>query len=196
MKITISFEHTELLDYVCQRLAVKGLRPINDDAIRFEKVPPEKVNPDYDPAEDDEPPAEYEVVVDCEGTSRPDMCPMCERSLVAPAVVAAPAPGEVATSAVPGATRKFNAAGQPVNGETGVPKDGLDEELGESLDPPEPVEEPSSEDPDDPSGGIMGLVAQSRRLEQQLEREKAKRPKQPKMIAGESTKPPTPGTGA
>ena len=168
MKIDITLEHSDLINQVMAYLAMQGLKPAGE--IRFIKKKTAKGKLQ-----------EYEIQVSCEAGPIPTSCPICHKASSEPAVKA---------PMLDPSTRPLNdpdlehLRDGPPMAEDPV----LDPELGESMEPPEGSSE-------DAAGqrvpSISTLVAKSRAIEQNAERQGKGRPaSRPTLMSNESTKPP------
>lgn len=193
MNITITFEHEDLLKYVKDLLAVKGLRPKGDIEFRQQKGS-----------------KQFTIAVDCEPAPLLEACPMCQSKLVQGAPVAertksveeAPAPSKPTLVVAEERSYPVDEDGEPVD-----PMSVIDPELGETFDPPSPgegapsvsVSKPSEDEDGEGGGSMASLLAANKRLTAQRTRELEERKRaggqaSPRM-AGESTRPPKPGEG-
>jgi hypothetical protein len=152
MRHTLTLEHTDIIEYATKLLALRGVQPAAPIVFRLRKGTKD----------------EFEAVIDCVPADIPDHCPQCGSRLgQGPAISTEPmtVPAPLNVTALPT---------KPV-----APTTVLDEALGESFDPPGVVE--SGARPSAPpvnvsdAEGMSALVAQSRRLEAQLERERKER---------------------
>jgi hypothetical protein len=162
MKIDITLEHKDLINQVVAYLAMQGLKPAGE--IRFIKKKTAKGKPQ-----------EYEIQISCEAGPIPDTCPTCHKPSKEPAAKASMA------DSIP-------IDGTHAESTMETPTTRLDEELGESMEPPVPSTE-------DAAGqrvpSIQSLVAKSRAIEESAARQGRGRPRGPTLMQGESSKPPT-----
>lgn len=197
-KITITYKHAELVEFIAGMLAVQGLRPMGN--IRF--IPDE----DTDPHEEEE--VRFGVVIDCEPGPLSEKCPSCGVKLanglpVPVAIVAVPHEASVVPLRP---TEKIAAAPPreyPVDEETGAVQDPvvIDEELGESFAPPSPgegvpsVHVSTAEEPEDGGGSMKSLLEKNKQLTavRTREREATLGKRGGRRMPGESTRPPKPG---
>lgn len=175
MKIEITFEQKDLIEQILNILAVKGLKPVHENAIEFIPVSEDK----------------NLIRVECEAAPLPETCPTCRQAPQS----AAPAPLEASVTA-PQAPRHYpveedDQADTPVT---------LSTELGESRMPPQEVvselgpSKPAEDYDDDGEGGFASIRAQSAAIARQKQREQdARRKAQPALMAGETTEPPSSG---
>jgi len=174
MKITITYEEADLLKFIEQMLAVKGLKPRSPIRITEQTT--------FDAAGDANG-HEHLTVVDCEDGALLDVCPLCKGSLVDG--VAAPAPKPVPVPLSPPYTQdEIEEADEQVAEQADV---ALDDSLGESFEPPILDVPPPSKGGD---GGISSIVGASKRLQIQREKEL---PKSQQRMRGESGRPPKGG---
>lgn len=184
-KITMTYQHTELLNTLQQMLAMQGLQPANE--IIFRSVVQEHPAPDVAP--------QFEVVLECIPGPFPPHCPMCGKAHRAlnDAGDAPLAENAVSVKRVALPPREYVAS-------EAMPSV-LDASLEESFEPPSPgegvkratVAAPSEEEADS-NGGLTSLLAQNDRLRRERERERASRRPSlpPKLMPGESLTPPSP----
>jgi hypothetical protein len=178
MKITITYEEADLLKFVAQMLAVKGLKPRQGIKITTTVVPStDNAYPDgYDHA----------IIVDCEDGPLLDTCPLCNGRLSDG--VAAPEPKQPAAVPVPLSPPytqdEIEESDEQVAEQADV---ALDDSLGESFEPPILDVPPPSKGGD---GGISSIVGASKRLQIQREKEL---PKSQQRMRGESGRPPKGG---
>jgi len=164
MKIDITLEHKDLINQILSYLAMQGLKPAGEIRFNRKKTPKGKM-------------PEYEIQVACEAGPIPAECPICHKSSMEP-TAKAPMPSDPSKRPLNDPDLERLRDGPPMV---------LDPELGESLEPPEGSAE-------DAAGqyvpSISSLVAKSRAIEQNAERQgKGRTRKGPRMV-GESTKPP------
>ena len=138
MKIAITFEHTDLIQFIEDMLAVKGMKSV--EPIVFQRK--RNKGPQRNAI-----PGAYEVVVMCEDIAPRETCPMCQHSLRTE-----PAPGPPSKETFVSATR--NAAS--------VPTPPINLMAGEST---EPLFGEATTDSEEGGGGMASLVAQSRAIE-------------------------------
>lgn len=197
-KITITYKHDELVEFITGMLAVQGLRPMGN--IRF--VPDE----DTDPHEVDD--VRFGVVIDCEPGPLSEACPSCGVKLVngAPVPVASVAVPRDASVVPLRPTEKTAVAPPreyPVDEETQETQDPvvIDEELGESFAPPSPgegapsVQVSTAEEPEEKGGSMKALLEKNKHLTavRTREREATLGKRGSRNMPGESTRPPKPG---
>jgi hypothetical protein len=179
MRIDITFDHSDLMQHVRSMLAVKGLKPVEGEELVFTKVRGAKGAPER-----------YCIKVACEAGDLLDACPLCDAPIVERTVGAVNA-----TEPVSEGPRHYRVQTEDTEATPGEPVV-LDEELGESTIPPGADDVPLPGE-GDAVPSIASLRAQSDRISQQREREKANRRREggvPSM-KGESTRPPEPGEG-
>lgn len=158
MKITITFDHKELLTIIEGMLSVKGMRPT--EPIAFYEV---KDGKKYT--------GTYAVKVTCEESEIVDRCPMCARSLSAPHTALVGDSDDTETTPHTGAaTVSRHASGTGTTEDTVT----LDASLEESLEPPTPPTRSTKLDEDGGGGGMASILAASRALEAQKAREKGR----------------------
>jgi hypothetical protein len=194
-KISMTFEHHEIIEFVKNMLAVQGLQPKGEIAFL-----PTVVN-----GKDES----YRIVVDCEPGTFLEKCPLCSCPMRdgIPARPLAP-PSSPERSVVLPLVEKTAAAPReyPVDEVAHEVQDPalVDETLGESFDPPSPGEGVSSTSvteghtengdggKDDPLRGLRGM---NKQLIKEGEARMAERRKRSggRHMAGESTRPPKPG---
>ena len=156
--IKVTFEQADLCTFIEALLAQQGRRPLEPIVIRRK---PTKSRSD----------AEYYVTVACEEAPKLDVCPLCEKAIVTETFTPAPALPEPAPSpnvtTLP-VTKPRTPKGKPVV---------LDEELGESLEPPFPMgaAAPTVETEDGGGGGMSSILAQSKALNERKLREQESR---------------------
>jgi hypothetical protein len=148
----------DIIEYATKLLALRGVRPAAP--IAFEPVKGQK--------------GAFKAVITCVSADFPDHCPQCGHALgqapdVEPSARAKPEPESAPVQSAPTAA--------PVRAV--APAMALDAELGESLDPPGPSESGArstlTSGSNEDAEGMSALVAQSRRLEAQLNRERKDR---------------------
>ena len=142
--------HTDIVEYALKLLAMRGVKPATPIVFK-----PRKGHK-----------GEFEAHIECESIDLPDHCPQCGNRLGQGAdIVTAP-------------TVNLPPAAQPspnVTALTSVPV--LDPALNESLDPPGETESHArGSNSRGEAEGMSSLVAASRQLEAQLERERSQRP--------------------
>jgi len=149
MKIAITFEHTDLIQFIEDMLAVKGMKSV--EPIVFQRK--RNKGPQRNAI-----PGAYEVVVMCEDVAPRETCPMCQHALRAePAPPPAPPTYVASNVQIPA-----RPAEPPVNlmeGELTEPPFGNEAALGDEGE----------------SGGMASIVAQSRAIEAVKTREKEAR---------------------
>lgn len=196
-KISMTFEHHEIIEFVKNMLAVQGLQPKGEIAFL-----PTSINGKAE---------SYRIVVDCEPGLFLEKCPLCScpmRDGIPARPLAPPSSPERSvvlplaekTAAAPAAPREY-----PIDEEAHVQDPELiDETLGESFDPPSPgegvastsVSEGRTENgdggKDDPMRGLRGM---NKNLIKEGEARMAERRQRGggRRMAGESTRPPKPG---
>jgi len=161
MKIDITFDHTDVLNFIEQLLMVKGMKPVGP--VRFTRARAKKGDA-----------TTFSVKVECEGlTEAVEDCPLCElplqREESKPQAALTPNVGVAADTQGNTSPRNY-AADIPV--ETVK----LDASLGEMRAPPPEIqsEAPTSlqEDIEDAdTAGMASFAAQNRALIEQKERE-------------------------
>jgi len=159
MKHSITFEEEDLLQFVRDMLAMRGVAPVGD--IKIEELR------DGEQKEGTVP--KHYINVVCKDTAPLLCCPLCKHSLALEPV----APTKPVTEVL---TRQ--AQEEPESDEPEEPTESviLDESLGESLDPPEPPTRTGKR----PTGGgpsIASLRAQSERVRREREPSLPKRPR-------------------
>lgn len=180
MKIVITLEHHDLIRQVEKMLAFQGMAPAGPVEFRKKKKG-----------------EGYEIVVECEPSGEPpDTCPTCGMSLTTTRQVTQGDAEAMVRDALEDKKPRVYAveeeAQEPVH---------LDPELGEMSAPPSEITSGASgadEGDTDENGeyvpSIASLKATNERLTRERERELAQRRGQtPKLMPGESTKPPKAG---
>lgn len=167
MKHVITFEEEDLLQYIKDMLAMRGVAPSEDIKIECEQI---KIGME-ETGNNDLPVYKtvHTVKVTCKEGPELTHCPVCKHSLVA---VQEP---EKPVTAV---RRVTEAQEEPEAEEPEEPREPviLDESLGESLDPPEPpTRAPIQREGGGPS--IASLRAQSDRVRREREPTLPRRPK-------------------
>jgi hypothetical protein len=147
MKIAITFEHIDLIQFIEDMLAVKGMKPI--EPIVFQRK--RNKGPTHNAV-----PGAYEVVVMCEDTAPRETCPMCQHALHTEAATPTPRDRSLLMA------EPVVAPSRPVN---------LME--GELTEPPFGNEAAPGDEGE--SGGMASIVAQSRAIEAVKTREKEAR---------------------
>lgn len=159
MKIDITFDHEDLLNFIGDILAVRGLKPAGPVLIQREKSTSKTQN-------------RYQIKVTCDAAEPPITCMTCGGKLITPAVAAvAEIPSRIQSNTQP----------SPVT--AGVT---LDTTLGESLVPPygelativnadAAVKNNIQHEDKDNIKSIAVLRAQSDSIKQQKERERGRR---------------------
>ncbi|MGD9209296.1 MAG: hypothetical protein PVI90_00900 [Desulfobacteraceae bacterium] len=199
--ITLKYKKEEIEDFIRQMLAVRGLCP--KDSIEF------------CPMTGEDGIITYEFVIECVSGPLLSKCPVCQNTLPDASC------GSVTTHLTDNKPiTTFQTDEKPTTTfytdttDRGAYKDPygtkytldtfdeqmpLDAELGEAYDPPTPSEAIPSEtrkDGDSDTRSIRSLLAANKQLTKQRERELAQQRKESghlSLMAGESTKPPTPG---
>lgn len=146
--------HTDIIEYATKLLAMRGVKPAAPIVFK-----PRKGHK-----------GEFEAHIECESTDLPDHCPQCGVRLGQGPVLAPVA--MVMPPSLPESPNVTALTSKPT-----TPAVALDPDLGESMDPPGETESHArGGDTRGEAEGMAGLVAASRRLEAQLERERSQRP--------------------
>jgi hypothetical protein len=149
--------HTDIIEYATKLLAMRGVKPATPIVFKSRKGHP----------------GEFEAYIECESTDLPDHCPQCGARLgQGPMLTYAANPASVPPTALPSP----DVTAVPIK--PVEPPIQLDGALGESFDPPGATESfARGEASQGDAGNMAALVAASRKLEQDLERERNRRPK-------------------
>jgi len=152
--IKVTFEQADLCTFIEALLSQQGRRPLEPIVIRRKPTKSRSV-------------AEYYVTVACEEAPKLDVCPLCEKAIVTETFAFAPA------SSLPEPAPSPNITTLPVT-KPRTPKDKpvvLDEELGESLEPPFPMGAAAPPVEAEDGGGMSSILAQSKALNERKLRE-------------------------
>jgi len=151
MKHVITFEQTDILDFIRQMLAMRGVKPRTKEGTELLG---------FDHNED----GDLEITIECDMAPPPELCPLCQRKLKTEPEEELPKPKPELVKEKPAEVK-------------------LDEDLGESLEPPviEGAAEPEH------AASIGSLMAASKRI---IDAKKRTETSRPKMMPGESTTPP------
>lgn len=152
MKIAITFEHTDLIKFIEEMLAMKGMKPA--EPIVFQRKRNKRGSASTATSNG------YEVMVMCEDAPPLETCPMCQHSLRAESPAPTPSPARVST---PSVSEPF-ADTEPVS-----------LMAGESVDPPFGNTTASADSEGGDGGGMAAIIAQSRAIEASKKREQEAR---------------------
>lgn len=167
MKHVITFEEEDLLQYIKDMLAMRGVAPSEDIKIECEQVQTgvEETGNNDIPVHK----IVHTVKVTCKEGPELTHCPMCKHALVAVKEAEKPLAVEL---------RHREAQETPAPQEEPAESVILDESLGESLEPPEPPTTTSGRRSNDEGGpSIASLRAQSERVRKEREPHLPKRPR-------------------
>ena len=145
MKIAITFEHTDLIKFIEEMLAMKGMKAA--EPIVFQRK--RNKGPQRNAI-----PGVYEVMVMCEDAPPLEVCPMCQHSLRA----------EPATPSVPVTTPHV---AEPF----AEPEPPVALMAGESVEPPFGNPSAAGDGEGGDGGGMAAIIAQSRAIEASKKRE-------------------------
>lgn len=151
MKIAITFEHTDLIKFIEEMLAMKGMKAA--EPIVFQRK--RNKGPQRNAI-----PGVYEVMVMCEDAPPLEVCPMCQHSLRSEPA-ASPAPAHVATARV----------SEPL----ADPEEPVSLMAGESVEPPFGNPSAPTDGEGGDGGGMAAIIAQSRAIEASKKREQEAR---------------------
>lgn len=167
MKHVITFEEEDLLQYIKDMLAMRGVAPAEDLKIECEQIRPGVEGT----GSDDVPGCKttHIVRVTCKEGSELTHCPMCKHALNESKETEAPLTIELKHREAQEAPEEPEEQEEPRENVV------LDESLGESLEPPTPPNRPISREGGGPS--IASLRAQSDRVRREREPHLPRRPR-------------------